>query len=149
MSQDAESQEIANIREADFLPSSWTSQPTSLKKLNCQHSAGLLVMGTSLNNWYFANHSQKQQKSKTFLMLLIVISVLTICHGNHASAWYSLYVGKPEMIRSTGQAKELWNCFHILFPPQRWYACQPSDLGQGTLSDITKHIFLTFILMLS
>jgi hypothetical protein len=40
-------------------------------------------METSLNNFYFANHSQKQQKAKTFLMLSTVISVLTICHENH------------------------------------------------------------------
>jgi hypothetical protein len=32
MSQDAESQVTANIKEADFLPSSWTSQLTSLEK---------------------------------------------------------------------------------------------------------------------
>jgi hypothetical protein len=32
MSQDAESQVTANIKEADVLPSSWTSQLTSLEK---------------------------------------------------------------------------------------------------------------------
>jgi hypothetical protein len=34
MSQDVESQVIANIKEADYLASSWTSQLTSLEKLN-------------------------------------------------------------------------------------------------------------------
>jgi hypothetical protein len=42
-------------------------------------------METPLNNFDFANHSQKQQKAKTVLMLSTVISVFTICHGNHAS----------------------------------------------------------------
>jgi hypothetical protein len=44
----------------------------SLQKLNSQHSAGLFVMETSLNQFDFANHSQKQQKAKVFLMLLPV-----------------------------------------------------------------------------
>jgi hypothetical protein len=34
MSQDAESQVTANNKEADFLPSIWMSQLTSLEKLN-------------------------------------------------------------------------------------------------------------------
>jgi hypothetical protein len=57
-------------------------------------------METVSSNFYFAD-SQKQQKAKTFLMLSTVVSVTTICHGNHAiaSAW------KPETIRRTAQAK--------------------------------------------
>jgi hypothetical protein len=43
-------------------------------------------METSLKHFYFASNSKKQQKAETFLMLSTVISVLTICHGNHASA---------------------------------------------------------------
>jgi hypothetical protein len=41
-------------------------------------------MEVSLNNFYFAKHSQKQQNAKTFL-ISTVISVLTICHRNHTS----------------------------------------------------------------
>jgi hypothetical protein len=81
MSQDFESQVIANVTEAVFVPSSWTSQLTSLKKLNSQHSEGLFVMETSLNNFYFANQSQILQKAEIFSMLSTVVLVLTICHG--------------------------------------------------------------------
>jgi hypothetical protein len=54
-------------------------------------------------------------------MLSTVISVLTICHGNHASSSArrcSFYGGNPERIHRTGQAKEPWNCFYTLLPAQ-------------------------------
>jgi hypothetical protein len=109
MSQDAESQVTANNKEADFLPSSLKSQLTSVKNLSSYHSAGLYVMETSLDNFYFANHSQKQQKAKTFLMLSTIIPVLTICHGNHASAsaWMVLPLCQEAWrFHHTGQSKE-------------------------------------------
>jgi hypothetical protein len=40
----------------------------------------------SLKHFYFANHSQKQEKTKTFLMLSTIITPLTVCNGNHTSA---------------------------------------------------------------
>jgi hypothetical protein len=79
-------------------------------------------METSLFNFYFADHSQKQQKAKIVLMLSTVISVFTICYGNHASAsaWMVLSLcQEAEKICCAGQAKESWNCFSTLFPIQK------------------------------
>jgi hypothetical protein len=74
-------------------------------------------METSLNNFHFANHSQKQQKAVTFLMLSTVISVLMICHKNHASASARtvLPVRRPERICRTSHTKEPWAWFTHCF----------------------------------
>jgi hypothetical protein len=58
------------------------------------------------------------KKAKTFLMLLIVISVLMIgmeIMHQHRHGWCSLHVGKPERIHHTGQTKEFQNCFTHCF----------------------------------
>jgi hypothetical protein len=66
------------------------------------------VMGTSLNNLYSENNSKELQKAKKFFTVSTVISVATVCYANQASAsarTVLLYVGKPEEICCTGQAK--------------------------------------------
>jgi hypothetical protein len=87
MSQDFESQVIANIKKADF------SHPVG--QVNWHHWKGstlsiqqvffffFFVTESSFNNFYLANDSRKQQKPKTFLMSTVTL-VLMICHGNHA-----------------------------------------------------------------
>jgi hypothetical protein len=58
MSQDVESHLIADIKEADYfafqLEVNWHHWKSSTSSI-----LGLFVMETSLNNFYFANHSQK------------------------------------------------------------------------------------------
>jgi hypothetical protein len=77
VSQDAGSQEIGNIKEANFFAvpldeSTEVSGKTQLPAFN------KFVMKTSLNNFYFEYYSEKQQKAKAFCILSIAISDLTI-----------------------------------------------------------------------
>jgi hypothetical protein len=86
MSQDTEPQVIANIKVGDFFAIYFNESTDIIRKAQLLAFSKFFVMETSLNNFYFASHFQKQQKAKTLLMLSTVISVLEICHGNRASA---------------------------------------------------------------
>jgi hypothetical protein len=88
MSQDAESQVIVNIKKKpiSFFAIQLKKSTDIPAKDQLLAFSRFVCNGDITENFYFAKHSQKQQKAKTLLMLSTVISVLTICHGNRASA---------------------------------------------------------------
>jgi hypothetical protein len=66
LSQDAASQVIANIKEADFFAVKLDELTDVTGKAQLLEFSMFVCNGDITNNCYFANHSQKQQKAKTF-----------------------------------------------------------------------------------
>jgi hypothetical protein len=71
---------------------------------------GIFVTETPLRNLNLQTALRKKQKAKTFLKLSAVISVLKMCHGNHASELartLPLYIGKLEGFVALAKQKSL------------------------------------------
>jgi hypothetical protein len=78
---------IVNINEADFFFAIQLDESTDITgKAQLLAFSRFVSNGDIIEQFLFKSDSQKQQKAKKFLMLSTVISVVTIRHGNHASA---------------------------------------------------------------
>jgi hypothetical protein len=110
MSQDIETEVIADIKEVNYFAIQLDETTDITDKVQFLVFSRFVGNGYITEQFLFCKPLPETKYANTFLMLLTVISVSMICHGNHASAQTVLSVGKPERIHHTGQAKEpQWN----------------------------------------
>jgi hypothetical protein len=116
-SQGAESQAIANIKEAVLsLPFSWTCQLISPEELR------YICNGDIIEQLLFGSPLPETTNGQD------ILDVVESYFGSHDLSWKSCVSirtdGAPSMseslkeIRCIGQGKEPWNCFYAVFPAQ-------------------------------
>jgi hypothetical protein len=122
MSQDIESQVIANIKEPDLFAIQFDESTDITGKAQLLAFRRFVFNGHAIEQFLFCKplpETTNCQKS---------LDVVDSYFSFHDFSWKSSIcicmddapcVGKPERIRHTGQAKEPWNCFYTLFPAQR------------------------------
>jgi hypothetical protein len=99
-----------NVKEVNFLAIQLDETTDITDKVQLIAFSRFVCNADITEQFMFCKPLPETKYANTFLMLLTVISVSMICHGNHASAQTVLPVGKPERIHHTGQAKEpQWN----------------------------------------